>query len=137
MAKFNLTKKSEYTAVSCKYTPNFATLASVQNAGGYLYAICDDFSRDYAPSPLPVPIKNDLIVGGDKGPSTTQRQARGGDAPDVTGRLKSFNVEGQGSRALPRSSCMSCPSLMRAVPVRSRHFNGRQPSGLGKHLILR
>ena len=63
--------------------------------------------------------------------------ARRRDAPDATSRLKSFNVEGQGSRALPRSSCMACPSLMRAVRVRSRHFNGRQPSGLGKYLILR
>ena len=55
-------------------------------------------------------------------PSMRQR-----DAPDATGRLKSFNIEGQGSRALPRSSCMACPSLMRAVHIRSRHFNGRQP----------
>ena len=45
--------------------------------------------------------------------------ARRRDAPDATGRLKSFNVEGQGSRALPRSSCMACPSLMRAVRVRA------------------
>ena len=30
--------------------------------------------------------------------------ARRKDAPDATGRLKSFNVEGRGSRALPRSS---------------------------------
>ena len=30
--------------------------------------------------------------------------ARRKDAPDATGRLKSFNVEGGGSRALPRSS---------------------------------
>ena len=29
--------------------PPFATLASVQNAGGGLYAGCDDFSRDYTP----------------------------------------------------------------------------------------
>ena len=57
--------------------------------------------------------------------------ARRRDAPDATGRLKSFNVEGRGSRALPRSSCKACPSLMRAVRVRSRHFNGRQPIGLG------
>ena len=36
------------TVVSRKYTPPFATLALVQNAGGGLYAGCDNFSRDYA-----------------------------------------------------------------------------------------
>ena len=51
------------TVVSRKYAPPFATLASVQNGGGGLYAGCDAFSRDYAP-PLPVLIKHDLIVGG-------------------------------------------------------------------------
>ena len=56
-----LTKKA-ITVVSRKYAPPFATLASVQNAGGGLYAGCEDFSRDYAP--LPVPIKHELIVGG-------------------------------------------------------------------------
>ena len=61
-------------------------------------------------------------------------RSRRRDAPDAKGRLKSFNVEGRGSRALPRSSCMACQSLMRAViRVRSRHFNGRQPIGLGKY----
>ena len=30
--------------------------------------------------------------------------ARRKDAPDATRRLKSFNIEGRGSRALPRSS---------------------------------
>ena len=49
------------TVVSRKYSLPFATLASVQNAGG-LYAGCDDFSRDYAP--LSVRVKHDLIVGG-------------------------------------------------------------------------
>ena len=38
-----------HTVVSRKYAPPFATLASVQNAGGGLYAGCDDFSRDFAP----------------------------------------------------------------------------------------
>ena len=43
----------KYTVVSRKYTPppSFATLALVQNAGGWgggLYVECDNFSRDYA-----------------------------------------------------------------------------------------
>ena len=60
-----------YTVVSRKYAPPFATLASVQNAGG---AYTRDATISLAitpPPPLPVPIKNDLIVGGDEG------QARG------------------------------------------------------------
>ena len=41
---------NEHTVVSRKYAPPppFATLASVQNAGGRLYVGCDDFSCDYA-----------------------------------------------------------------------------------------
>ena len=54
---------------------------------------------------LSVPVKYDLIVGGGVGakceasPNTKWR-----DAPDATGRVTSFRVEGRGSRALPRSS---------------------------------
>ena len=48
---------------------------------------------------LPVPVKHDLIVSGG-----WRQSARWRDAPGVTGRLTSFSVEGQGSRALPRSS---------------------------------
>ena len=70
-----------------------------------------------------LPVKHDLIVGGGWGPSTRQR-----DAPDTSGRPTSFSVEGRGRRALPRSSYVACPSLMRAVCV--QHFNGRQPSDL-------
>ena len=64
------------TVVSRKYAPPFATLASVQNAGG-AYTRDVPISLAITPPPpppppiLPVPIKNDLIVGGDEG------QARG------------------------------------------------------------
>ena len=51
--------------------PPFATLASVQNAGGGLYVGRNDFSRDYAL--LLVPLKHDLIVGGGWGPSARHR----------------------------------------------------------------
>ena len=64
------------TVVSRKYAPPFATLASVQNAGG-AYTRDAPISLAITPPPpppiLPVPIKNDLIVGGDEG------QARGGE----------------------------------------------------------
>ena len=83
--------------------------------GGGVYAGCEDFSRAITPS-LPVPIKHDLIVGG---PSARRRDG-----------LTSFSIEGLGSRALLRSSLRIHASLMRAVRVRSRHFNGRQPTGL-------
>ena len=77
--------------------PPFATLASVQNAGG---ACTRDATISLAITPPPPSdIKHDFIVGGGQGPS-----ARRKDAPDAAGRLKSFNVEGRGSRALPRSS---------------------------------
>ena len=91
-----------YTVVSRKYAPPFATLASVQNAGG---ACTRDATISLAITPPPPPPPPS---GTDKawphcrwgwGPSTRQK-----DAPDATGRLKSFNVEGRGSRALPRSS---------------------------------
>ena len=73
-----------------------------------------------------------LSVGcGGQARGIAEREA--GDAPDATGRLTSFSVEVRGSRAFPRSSCMACPSLMRADRVHSRHFNGKQPSGLGKN----
>ena len=57
-----------------------------------------------------------------RGASEASPSVRWRDAPDISGRLMSFSVEGRGSRARP--------SLMRAVRVRSRHFNGRQPSCL-------
>jgi len=56
---------------------------------------CNNFSRDYTlPSSKALP----LSVGGG-GPSARRR-----DAPDATGRLTSFSVEGRGSRVLPWSS---------------------------------
>ena len=53
------------TVVSRKYTPAFAILALVQNAGrGGLYVECDNFSRDYA-----LPSRHEVIVGGGWRPS--------------------------------------------------------------------
>ena len=46
---------------------------------------------------LPVLVKHNLIVCGGWG----KREAE--NAPDATGRLTSFSVEGRGSRALPQS----------------------------------
>ena len=71
------------TVVSCKYASPFATLASVQNTGGGLYTGCGDFSRDYAP--LPVPVKHDLpVAGGVKAKREASPSARQRDAPDAT-----------------------------------------------------
>ena len=92
------------TIVSHNYAPPFATLASVQNAGGGLVRGMWRFLSRLGPPPL---------SGTDKArphcrwEMRAKREAllsaRRGDAPDATGRLKSFNVEGRGSRALPRS----------------------------------
>ena len=54
--------RNKDTVVSRKYTPPFATLASVQNAGGG-YARDAMISLVITPSLL-VPVKHDLIVGG-------------------------------------------------------------------------
>ena len=93
---------ADITVVYRKYTSPFAILALVQNAGGGggggAYTRDVTISLAITPS-LPVPVKHDLIVGGGWGPS-----ARRTDAPDATGRLTSFSVEGQRSRALSRSS---------------------------------
>ena len=90
---------ADITVVYRKYTSPFAILALVQNAGGGgAYTRDATISLAITPS-LPVPVKHDLIVGGVWGPS-----ARRTDAPDATGRLTSFSVEGQRSRALSRSS---------------------------------
>ena len=69
--------------VSRQYAPPFATLASVQNAGG-AYARDAMIFLVITPS-LPVPVNHDLIVGGRWGPSGRRR-----DAADATGRLTSF-----------------------------------------------
>ena len=48
--------------MSRKYAPPFATLASVQNAGG---ACTRDATISLAITPpLPIPIKHDFVVGG-------------------------------------------------------------------------
>ena len=60
------------------------------------------FLSRFTPS-LPVPVKYDLIVSGGWGPSAKRR-----DAPDATGRVTSFSVEGRGSRVLSRSSWRVC-----------------------------
>ena len=92
-----------YTVVSRKYAPPppFAILALVQNAGGGLYAGCNNFSRDYA-----LPSGHEFIVGG--GGVRTKRgvslSARRRDAYDTSGRLTSFRVEERGNRVLPQSS---------------------------------
>ena len=74
-----------------------------------------------------LPVKRDHIVCGGWGPSARRR-----DASDASGRLTSFNVEGRGSRTLPRSSwrVLVDAGPLRPVRVRGRHLNGRQPSGL-------
>ena len=101
-------------------SPPFWNLSLSTKPRGGLYAGCDNFSCDYA------------LTSGKPwshcwwwGPSARRR-----DAPDASGRLMSFSVEGRGSRALPRSSWhvhrwCGC----QAVRVRGRHFNGRQLSG--------
>ena len=87
------------TVVFCKYAPTFANLALVQNAGG-AYTRDATFSLAIIPS---LPVQNnlvkqeDLIVGGGTG-SWAQ------DAPNTSGRLTNFNVEGRGSKALSQSS---------------------------------
>ena len=83
--------------MSRKYAPPFATLASVQNAGG-AYTQDATISLVIMPS-LPVPVKHGLIVDGGWGPSARQR-----DAPDASGKLTSFSIEGRVSRELPQSS---------------------------------
>ena len=83
--------------------PPFCNLSLSTKRRGGLYVGCDNFSHDYAP-----PSSTDkawphcrwgIRAKCEVSPSVTRK-----DAPDATGRLKSFNVEGQGSRALPRSS---------------------------------
>jgi len=65
--------KKVCTVVSRKYAPPFATLASVQNAGG---AYTQDATISLAITPsLPVPVKHDLTVCGVWGPSARHRRA--------------------------------------------------------------
>ena len=76
-----------YTVVSRKYASPFATLALAQNVGGA-------YTRDATISlaiTLSFPIKHDsiFIVGGGWRPSARRRNA-----PNASGRLTSFSVEG-------------------------------------------
>ena len=68
-----------------------------------------------------------LLVGGgakcEASPNVRQR-----DAPDISGRLTSFSVEGEEEGRFRKVA--GVPSLMRAVRVHGRYINGRQLSGL-------
>ena len=77
------------TVVSRKYAPPFCNLSLSTKRRGGLYAGCDNFSRDY---------------GGGEAKHKASLSARRRDAPDASGRLTSFSVEGRESSALPRSS---------------------------------
>ena len=91
------------TVVPRKYAPPFVTLALVQNAGGA-------YMRDATISPAitpSLPIKHDSIVicrWGVEAKREASPNARRRDAPDASGRLTSFSVEGRESRVLPRSN---------------------------------
>ena len=73
--------------------PHFCNLSLSTKRRGGLYAGCDNFSRDYA---LPSGHCR-WGVGAKCGASPSARQR---DAHDASGRLTSFSVEEQGSRAL-------------------------------------
>ena len=91
------------TVVSRKYAPPFATIASVQNAGGA-------YTRDATISlaiTLSLSIKHDSIVicqWGVEAKREASPNARQRDPPNTSSRLTSFSVERRESGALPRSS---------------------------------
>ena len=85
----------QYLSVLQIRPPPFAILALVQNAGG---AYTRDVTIFFMITPS-LPVKYDLIVGGGVEPSARQR-----DAPDASGKLTSFSIEGRVSRELPQSS---------------------------------
>ena len=88
------------TVVSRKYVPPFATLASVQNAGG---AYTRDATISLAITPS-LSIKHDSIVicrWGVEAKLKVSPNARQRDPPNASSRLTSFSVEGRESRALP------------------------------------
>ena len=64
----------------------------MQGGGGGGGAYTRDVTISLAITPSLL-VNHDLIVGGRWGPSARQR-----DAPDNSGRLRSFSVEGRGSR---------------------------------------
>ena len=83
--------------------PPFCNLSLNTKHGGGLYAGCDNFSYDYA---LPSNKANSIVIcrWGVEAKREASPNARRRDAPDASGRLTSFSVEGRESRALPRSS---------------------------------
>ena len=91
-----------YTVVSRKYAPPFATLALVQNVGG---AYTRDATISLAITPS-LPIKHDSLGGGGGGEAKHKASpnARRRDAPDASGRLMRYSIEGRESSALPRST---------------------------------
>ena len=81
----------QFTVVSHKYAPPFATLALAQSAGG---AYTQDATFSLAITPF-----LEMFSG-----SVDAKNARRRDATDASGRLVSFSIEGRGSRALSRSN---------------------------------
>ena len=80
--------------MSHRYTPPFATLALVQNAGG---AYTRDATISLAITPS-LPIKHDPIVICQWGVEAKREASpcmRRRDAPDASGRLTSFSIEGE------------------------------------------
>ena len=76
--------------MSRNYAPPLATLVQYKTQGGGAYAQDATISLVITPL-LPVPVKDDLIVGGGWGPSARRRDASDVDA---TGKLTSFSIEG-------------------------------------------
>ena len=95
-------QKKKVTVMSRKYAPSFCNLSLSTKRRG-LYAGCDNFSRDYA---LPSDKANSIVIcwWGVEAKRESLPNARRRDAPDDSGRVTNFGVEGRESRALPRSS---------------------------------
>ena len=83
------------TVVSRKYALPFATLALVQIAGG-AYTRDATFSLAITPS-----LDREMFSGFVDAGFVLARLRN---APDASGRLASFSIEGRGSRTIPRSS---------------------------------
>ena len=108
------------TVVSRKYAPPFATLALVQNAGGL---IC---SMQHFLSQLRPPFR--LSKAWPHCRWGVHPSARLWQASVVRGKKAGHFHEVAGMSIVDAGG----PSLMRAVLVCGRHFNGRQPIGLNK-----
>ena len=85
---------SQFTVVSQKYTPPFATLALVQNAGRLIHGMQQFLSRLRPPCMT-------LIVGGGGTKCEALPSAKQRDALNTSSRLTSFRVEARGSRVFP------------------------------------